>query len=432
MPRRQPSILLIFPTLVLDVLGFGLLIPVAPKLVQLLLAPGAAESDAAPYVAGLQSTFYAMAFLFAPLLGVLSDRFGRRPVILTSLFGSGLDYFAMALAPTVGFLFFTRAINGLTGASFAVAAAYIADITPPARRAAAFGLMGAAFGLGFTLGPLMGGTLGALDIRLPFFAAGALTLLNWLYCLIFLPESLPADRRSPIRLARCNPAGALRALAKHRAVAVLAAAFFLLHAAQFALHATWVLYTSHRYAWGPIHVGVSLFLVGLGAAAVQGGLARIVIPRLGEPRALLLGTSIAALAYLGYALASHGWMIYAVILFGSLGAIAQPAAQSLVTRTVDPTEQGATQGALTSVQSLAGIGGPLLGGFTFAFFTRDSAPLLLPGATYFLSAALALLGLFIASLAVRGWKPRDIPFPSPAPNPTPNPTTIAAPNPSAS
>lgn len=401
-PTRTASLKFIVVTLVLDVLGFGLLIPVGPRLVESLLHGGAGgnAAEAAPQVAMLMTTWYAMSFLFAPILGSLSDRVGRRPVLLIALFGSGLDFFAQALAPTLAWLYVTRAINGLSGASITVANAYIADVTPPEKRAAAFGMAGAAFGIGFVIGPLMGGMLGAVDIRLPFYVAGGLTLANWLYGLIVLPESLPRDRRRPFSLARANPLGALGGLGRYPAVAALAASLFLANMAQFALHATWVLYTSHRYGWNTVHVGLSLFTVGVTSAIVQGGLARKIIPRIGEKRSLIFGLALSVFAFAGYGLATHGWMIYTIIVLASLGGIAAPAAQSIITRAVLPTEQGEVQGALASLNSIAGIIGPLIGGSVLAYALSERATVQLPGLSFLVCAAIAAVSWAAAAWAV--------------------------------
>jgi DHA1 family tetracycline resistance protein-like MFS transporter len=400
----------IFATLLLDVIGFGLLIPVAPRLVQSLLngGKGGTESEAAWYYGALIATYAAMQVLFAPILGALSDRFGRRRVLLIALLGSGLDYFVMALAPTLWILFVTRVINGISGASITVCSAYIADVTPPDKRAAAYGIIGAAFGLGFVIGPLLGGALGSIDIHLPFYVAGGITLINWIYGCFFLPESLPMELRRPFSLARANPLGAFVGLGKYPLVAGLASALFMLNLAMFGLHATWVLYTAHRYKWDDLQVGLSLALVGVGAAIVQGGLARLIIPALGpgvvgERRALLLGISIGVLAYVGYGSATHGWMIYAIVAVASLGGIAGPAGQALITRTVAPTEQGTVQGSLTSLQSVANILGPLIGTsvFAWAISERATPPLNVPGLSFYVGAVLATIGLLLAALAVR-------------------------------
>jgi DHA1 family tetracycline resistance protein-like MFS transporter len=396
---RKPAVVFIFLTLLLDVIGIGLIIPVAPRLVEQLEGKG--EAAAATTVALLAATYAAMQFIFAPVLGSLSDRFGRRPVILISLLGSGLDYLAAALAPNLLVLFITRAINGVSGANITACNAYIADVTPAEKRAGAFGLVGAAFGLGFILGPLMGGVLGGIDIRLPFVAAGVLTLVNWLYGWFVLPESLPAERRRPFSLARANPVGTFAHLARYPVITGLGASMLFLNLAQFGLHATWVLYTKHRYGWSELQTGLSLALVGVGAAVVQGGLARKIIPALGEKRSLLIGIGIGVAAYVGYGLATAGWMIYAIVLAASLAGIAQPAGQAIITKAAKPTEQGEVQGALASLQSVAAIAGPLIGGTAFAWFISESAPAYVPGAPYFASALLALVGLGIAARTLR-------------------------------
>jgi MFS transporter, DHA1 family, tetracycline resistance protein len=403
---RKPALGFILMTLLLDVLGFGLLIPVGPRLIQSLLPGGATESEAAPYVGFLQATFAAMSFLFAPFLGVLSDRVGRRPVILISLFGAGLDYFAMALSQTVSIFFITRVINGITGASFSAVNAYVADVTPPEKRAAGFGMIGAAFGLGFVVGPLLGGVLGDIDIRLPFYVAGGLTLLNWVYGYFVLPESLPPQRRAPLRLSRANPVGAFANLTRYPVVLALAISYFLLNMAQFGLHVTWVLSMQHRFGWTPWDTGMSLAMVGVGAVIVQGFLTKAVVPALGEKRSLMIGLAIGVLSYVGYGAANHGWMIYAVIAIGSLGAISQPAVQSIITKTVHRDEQGAIQGALASVNSLAGILGPIVAAATLAYFIRvpppfPESPINLAGANFYLSAVLAGLGWLVAGWAIR-------------------------------
>ena len=407
---RKPAVGFIFATLLLDVIGFGLLIPVAPKLVQSLMNDGAGgtEEQAAWYYGALIATYAAMQVVFAPILGALSDRFGRRRVLLVALLGSGLDYFAMAFAPVLWILFATRAINGISGASITVCTAYIADVTPPEKRAAAFGLVGAAFGLGFIIGPVLGGFLGSIDIHLPFYVAGGVTLINWLYGCFVLPESLAPELRRPFKLSRANPFGAFWGLGKYPLVAGMASSLFMLNLAMFGLHATWVLYTAHRYGWNEFQVGLSLTIVGLGAAVVQGGLARKIIPALGpgvlgEKRAMLIGMGIGVLAYIGYGAATEGWMIYAIVVVASIGGIAQPAGQALITRTVSPSEQGAASGALASLQSVANILGPLIGTTVFAWAISDRAvwPLNAPGLSFFVGAALALVGMLLAARAVR-------------------------------
>lgn len=390
--RTRASLSFIFITLMLDVLGIGLIIPVAPKLVQKLMGD-VTESQAALAVGALPAVYAAMQFVFAPILGSLSDRVGRRPVILLSLLGSGIDYFIAAIAPNVTVLFITRALNGISGANISACGAYIADVTPPEKRAAGFGLIGAAFGLGFVFGPLAGGVLGGVDVRLPFVAAGVLTLLNVLYGYFVLPESLPPERRRAFSWAKANPAGALAWLTTHPVVLMLAAAHFLISVAQFGLHATWVLSMGMRFNWGPRQVGWSLFVVGIGAAVVQGGLARKIIPALGERACVIAGGIIQIAAFIGYALAPEGWMIYAIVAVASLGGVAQPALQGIVSKAVPPTEQGLLQGALGGLASVAGVLGPLIGAGVFRWFTRDEAPVTLAGAPFLSSAIIAAFAL---------------------------------------
>lgn len=389
---RKPALRFVFFVVLIDLLGIGLLIPVGPKLVTQL--SGGSEAEAAPLVGWLGATFSIMAFLCAPLLGALSDRVGRRPVLLFSMLGSGLDYFAMALAPSLSVLWITRALNGITGASVTTASAYIADVTPPEKRAAGFAVFGAAASLGFVLGPLLGGILGDVDIRLPFWVAGGLALLNAAYGMFVLPESLPPERRNTHPIG--SPFAALRVLAQFPIARSLAGVLFLLNLAQFALHATWALYTEHRYGWQPKDIGWSMFAVGVGGALVQGGLARRLVPRMGEARALQAGLLLAVLAYVGYASASAGWMIYVAIGVAALGGIAMPAAQSLITKTIRPDQQGLVQGALTSAQSLANIIGYPLGAYVFAWSIGTAAGEVPAGTVYFVSAGLAALALVSA------------------------------------
>jgi MFS transporter, DHA1 family, tetracycline resistance protein len=423
---RKPAVSFIFLTLLMDVMGFGLLIPVAPKLIQSIIH--GSEADAAIPFGRLTATYAVMQFIFAPILGALSDRVGRRPVLLVSIFGSGLDYIAMALSPSLAFLFVTRALNGISGASMSVATAYIADITPPEKRAGAFGMVGAAFGLGFILGPALGGALGSIDIHYPFYAASGLAFANWLYGYFVLPESLPPDRRSKFLLSKANPIGSIRNLGKYPLVAWMAASLFLMNVAQFALHSTWALYTEHRYKWSPLDIGLSLMVVGLGAAFVQAGLARKIIPALGERTSLLLGIAIGVLAFIGYGSATHGWMIYAIVGVASLGGIAQPAGQSLITRSVLPTEQGAIQGSLSGLSSLAQIFGPLIGTNMFAYSISHERTFQVPGASFYVSAALTLVGLGVAAWATRGVGGRMVQL-SQTPVVTPPPAGDVQPNP---
>jgi DHA1 family tetracycline resistance protein-like MFS transporter len=399
MPPRKPALVFIFITLFLDVLGIGLVVPILPKLVESLAGGGV---DRASYLYGWLVGLYAlMQFLFAPILGNLSDRFGRRPVILFSLFGSGLDYFLLAWAPTLPWFFLGRIISGITGANFSAAAAYIADVSPPERRAANFGIIGAAFGIGFIFGPALGGWLGDYGLRVPFIAAGILTLVNWLYGLFILPESLKPENRRSFSFARSNPIGALLELRRHRLVLGLSVSYFISSLAHQVYPSIWVLYTGYRYGWDTKQTGLSLALVGLMAAIVQGGLARKLIPKLGERRAAIVGFAIMAIALTGYGLAPEGWIVYPIIVFGSLSGLAVPAIQGMISRTVGDNEQGGIQGSLTSLQSVAGALGPLLATAIFGFFISERAPAIVPGAPFFFSSALAVMAGFLAARSFR-------------------------------
>lgn len=399
MSHRQPAIAFIFVTLFLDVLGIGLLIPILPKLVEQLSGGNVASASAT--FGALAALYSAMQFLCSPALGSLSDRFGRRPVILLSLLGSGLDYLLLAWAPTLPWFFLGRIVSGITGASITAASAYIADVSPPEKRAQNFGLIGAAFGLGFITGPVLGGVLGNVGLRVPFYVAAGLTLLNWLYGLLVLPESLPADQRRAFSWSRANPVGSLVALKSYPIVLSLTATFFLIHTAQNGLHSTWVLYTSHRYGWDTRAVGVSLAIVGIMAMIVQGGLVRVIVPKLGERRSILFGLSVSIGVMTAYGLATQGWMIYAFLTVGSLGMVSGPAAQALISRHVPLNEQGAMQGALASLGSLSGIIGPPVAASLFGYFISSRAPVYLPGAAFFASA-LMMSGALV--LAVRAFK----------------------------
>ncbi|MGE3108746.1 MAG: TCR/Tet family MFS transporter [Phycisphaerales bacterium] len=411
---RTARLGLIFFTILLDALGIGLIIPVGPKLVAWVqhLPTQGAESESSLAYGLLTAMYAAMLFVFAPILGSLSDHFGRRPIILISLAGSALDYFAAALMtvyfPSLVLLFITRAINGISGANITACNAYIADVTPPDKRSAGYAVLGAAFGIGFMFGPLVGGLLGDPDVHIPFIgpgdihypflAAGILCSLNWLYGLFVLPESLKPENRRAVTFSKANPFGVFKWLSGHRVVIILACALFLLYVAQFSLHATWVLSLSMRFKWTPEQLGWSLFVVGIGAVIVQGGLARKIIPALGERLCLLIGVLLAVLAFAGYGLATQGWMIYAIVAVASFGGVSGPAAQGVVSKAVLPSEQGMLQGALSGLQSVAAVVGPLLGTGVFRYFTRDGADVVLPGAPFLVGSALCALALIPVGL----------------------------------
>ena len=400
---RQPALVFIFITLFLDILGIGLIVPILPKLVEQFTGGSIASAS---HIYGLLAALAGlMQFIFAPLLGSLSDRFGRRPVILLSLFGSGLDYLLLAFAPNLAWFFVGRIIAGITSANFSAATAYIADISPPEKRAANFGIIGAAFGLGFIAGPALGGVLGNVDLRMPFFVAAGLTMLNWFYGLLVLPESLKPENRRAFSWKRANPVGALLALQRYPVVFGLTGTYFLMNLAHQVFPSTWVLYTSYRYNWTPGQTGMSLAMVGLTSAIVQGGLTRAIIPRLGERRSVTIGLTISAVGLIAYGLATEGWMAYVVIALASLSGISGPAVQGLISRSVGADEQGAVQGSLTSLASVAGVLGPPLATGLFGFFISVGSPVKLPGAAFFFSSALTVVAML---LAVRSFR-RELP-----------------------
>jgi DHA1 family tetracycline resistance protein-like MFS transporter len=417
---RKPALGFIFITLFLDILGIGLIIPILPKLIEELSGN---DISAASTTYGLLAALYSlMQFLCAPILGNLSDHFGRRSVILGSLLGSGLDYLLLAFAPSIPWFFIGRIIAGITGANFTAASAYIADISPPEKRAANFGLIGAAFGLGFIAGPAMGGLLGSIGLRVPFYAAAALTLANWLYGVFVLPESLPPAQRRAFDWRRANPVGSLLALKRFPIVLALTATYFLIFLAHNVFPSTWVLYTSYRYAWTPTQVGLSLALVGVMAAVVQGGLARKIIPALGERRAILFGLTNVAIFTGAYGLAGQGWMVYVLIVLGSFGGVSTPAIQAVISHQVPMNEQGAVQGALTSIASLAGIVGPPMATGLFGYFVSSRAPMKVPGAAFFFASFLVCCAL---GLTLRAFRKNRIHFeatmPAAAAAPVPEP-----------
>jgi MFS transporter, DHA1 family, tetracycline resistance protein len=393
-PKRKPAILFIFITLVLDIVGIGLIVPILPKLVETFQHGDVA---AASHTYGALAALYSlMQFIFAPVLGSLSDRFGRRRVILLSLFGSGLDYFLLAFAPNLAWFFAGRIIAGITGANISAASAYIADVSPPEKRAGNFGLIGAAFGIGFIAGPALGGVLGDIDLRLPFIVAGGLTLLNWLYGWFILPESLAPENRRAFSWGRANPVGSLLALRRHPVALALAGTYFLINVAHQVFPSTWVLYTSYRYHWSSREVGASLAIVGLMAGIVQGGLTRVVVKRMGEAKAIAFGMAVFVASFIAYGLATKGWMVYVILFVGSIGGVMGPSVQGLISRSVGADEQGSVQGSLASLASVAGIIGPPIATGLFAYFIGKDAPVYLPGAAFFFSALLIFCGWLLA------------------------------------
>ena len=395
---RGAAVAFIFVTVLLDTLALGVIIPVLPKLVESFVNN---DTASAARIFGLFGTAWAlMQFFFSPILGGLSDRFGRRPVVLLSNFGLALDYVLMALAPSLSWLFIGRVISGITSASISTSFAYIADITPAEKRAAVFGKVGAAFGAGFILGPALGGLLGGMDPRLPFWAAAALSFANTLYGLLILPESLPRDRRSSFRWKSANPLGALHLLRSSRVLTGLSIANFFAQLAHVVLPSTFVLYATYRYGWDARTVGLTLAMVGICAMAVQGLGIGPIVTRFGERRALLFGLGCGAVGFLIFGAAPSGALFWLGIPVMAFWGVSGAAIQALMTRLVAPDQQGQLQGATTSVQSLSQLLGPFLFTLTFAYFIGAQAPLKLPGAPFLLAAVLLTLALVIAARTV--------------------------------
>ncbi|MDO3643306.1 MAG: TCR/Tet family MFS transporter [Mucilaginibacter sp.] len=398
-PKKQAALGFIFATLFIDIMGLAIIIPVIPKLIEKLIHGDV--SDASWYGGWLTAAYAIMQFLFAPVIGNLSDRFGRRPVLLCSLLGFAVDYSFSAFAPTIGWLFVGRIVAGITGASYTTANAYIADISEPEKRAANFGLVGVAFGLGFIIGPALGGFLGKLDVHYPFIAAAALALLNAIYGYFILPESLPEEHRRPFELKRANPLGTLLQLKKYKSVIGLAASLFLIYMAGQAVQSVWTYYTMQKFNWDNSTVGFSLAFVGVLTAGVQGGLIRVILPKLGNERSIWIGLLLYASGLILFAFASKGWMMFAFLIPYCLGGIAGPAIQGYISSSVPPSAQGELQGGLTSLMSISAIFGPLLMTETFYYFTKPNPFFQFPGAPYVIGSILMLLS---AILAVRSFK----------------------------
>lgn len=390
---RQAATKFIFITLLIDVMGWGLIIPVTPELiVQLKHIP---VNEASSYGAWLLFAYAGTQFICAPLVGNLSDRYGRRPVLLSSMMGFGIDYIFMALAPTYGWLFVGRVIAGLTGASFTTAAAYIADVSTPETRAKNFGMIGAAFGLGFIIGPALGGLLAGWGTRAPFYAAACLCLLNALYGYFVLPESLTKENRRKFEWKRANPFGSLQFLRKTPSIAGLAFSFFLIYLAAMSVQGNWNFFTMYRFNWTEKLVGISLAVVGLLVGAVQAGLTPLLNPKLGNEKSIYLGLSLYALGLVLFAFATQGWMMFIFLIPYCFGGLAGPSLQSTMAGHVPPNQQGELQGALTSLMSVTAIIGPLIMNNLFWYFTGKSAPVHFPGVSFLLGALFMLWSIFI-------------------------------------
>ncbi len=405
MSKSAAGIRFIFITLVLDILGMGIVIPIMPELISGFV--GGDISNASWWYGGIIAVYAAMQFLFAPALGRLSDRYGRRPILLIALAGASLDYLLLALAPGLAWLVIGRIIAGITGASISVGVAYIADVSTPEKRTQNFGIVGAAFGIGFVLGPMVGGLLGGLGPRVPFYAAAVLTGLNWLYGMLVLPESLTPANRQPFVWRQANPFSTLTLLGRYPGLRGLTVIFLLIGLTQQILQSVWVLSTMHRFGWTPIDNGIALAVYGVITAIAQAVLLRVLLPRFGPRRVIIIGLVSYIIGFMGYALAAAGWMMYVALVVSCLCFLTAPAIQGLISQQVGADSQGAIQGALTSLVSLTSVVGPLIATAVFSAFTSTAAPIQFPGAPFVLGAGFCVVGLLLALY-------RQLPAASPA------------------
>jgi len=392
--KKQAAVGFIFITVLLDVIGWGIIIPVIPNLIKELI--NGDISEAAKYGGWLTFAYAITQFIFAPVIGNLSDKYGRRPVLLTSLFAFSLDFLLLAFAPTITWLFIGRILSGITGASFTTASAYIADVSTHENRAKNFGLMGAAFGLGFIIGPVLGGLLGQFGTRIPFIAAAILCMLNFLYGYFILPESLDKDKRRPFELKRANPIGAFLHLKKYPNLIGLVLAIFVLYVGSHAVQSNWNYFTMYQFNWTEKMVGISLGVIGLLVGIVQGGLIRWINPKIGNVKSIYFGLALYTIGMFLFAFATESWMMFVFLIPYCLGGIAGPALQAVVSEQVPPSEQGEIQGTLTSLMSASSIVGPPMMASVFYYFTHDEAPFLFPGAPFILGGILMLISTILA------------------------------------
>ena len=390
MKNKNYSLLFIFITIFIDITGLGIIIPIIPSLISELI--DGSISEAAMYSGWLMFSYATLQFLFAPILGGLSDQFGRRPVILLSLLGFGINYIVLAVAPDIVWLFIGRIFQGIMGASLTTASAYIADISSPEKKAQNFGLIGAAFGLGFILGPVIGGYLGQFGSRVPFYAASIFTLINLLYGFLILPESLKKENRRKFDIKRANPIGTLLSLRRYPLISGLLVCIILFNIAQHATHSTWSFFTIEKFDWDEKLVGYSLGFIGILAAIVQGGLIRIIIPKFGKVNSLYLGMSFYIIGLLLFTIADESWMVFAFAIPLSLGGLCGPALQGIMTNQIPDNEQGEFQGGITSLISLTSIIGPLLMTNLFSLYTSNKNLIYFPGAPFLLAAIYVFSG----------------------------------------
>lgn len=392
--RSKASLGFIFTTVLIDVIGLGIIIPVVPSLIEKLIDGGI--SEASKYGGWLMFSYAIMQFFFAPVLGELSDRLGRRPVLLVALFGLGLDYIFHAYAPSIIWLFVGRIIAGICGASYTVANAYIADISTPDKKAQNFGLIGAAFGVGFIIGPVIGGIASKWGVQMPFMVAAALTFLNFTFGYFILPESLPKEKRRSFNIKRANPIGSLLHLNQRSNIIGLIISIFLLNIAAHALQSTWTYYTMFKFNWDEAMVGYSLGIVGLLIAIVQGGLIKPIVNRFGEYKTIIVSFLLWTTGMLLLGLANRSWMLFIFIIPYCLGGVGGPTLQGIISNKVPDNEQGELQGAITSLLGLTAIIGPLMMTNLFYYFTAANAPLFLPGIPFYTGAALIVIGMWFA------------------------------------
>lgn len=392
--KKSAAIGFIFITLLIDITGWGLIIPVLPQLIKDLT--GGDVSSAAKWAGWLGFSYAITQFVFSPIIGNLSDKVGRRPVLLFSLFGFGIDYILLALAPSMAWLFAGRIIAGITGSSITTASAYIADISTAETRAKNFGMIGAAFGVGFILGPVLGGLLGQFGARVPFWTASALCLFNWLYGYFVLPESLGKEHRRAFSWSSAIPFKSLLNLRKYPSITALIFSLTLVYIAGHAVQSNWSFYGIERFNWNEKMIGISLGVIGLLVGAVQGGLVRVINPKIGNEKSVYLGLLLYTLGMVLFGLATETWMMFLFLIPYCLGGICGPALQAIISGQVPPNQQGELQGALTSLMSATSIVGPPLMTNTFAYFTEKAHHVYLPGAPFFLGSAFMLVSALLA------------------------------------
>lgn len=397
--KKQAAVGFIFITMLIDIIGWGIIIPVIPSLIKELI--NGDISEASKYGGWLTFAYAITQFIFAPIIGNLSDKYGRRPILLMSLFGFSLDYLLLAFAPTIAWLFVGRILAGITGASITTASAYIADVSTSENRAKNFGMIGAAFGLGFIIGPVIGGLLGQYGARVPFYAAAILCMLNFLYGYFILPESLDKENRRNFEWKRANPIGAFLHLKKYPNLIGLIIAIFILYVGSHAVQSNWSFYTMYRFNWDERMVGISLGIIGLLVGIVQGGLIRWINPKIGNVKSIYIGLLLYTIGMFLFAFATESWMMFLFLIPYCLGGIAGPALQAVVSENVNPSEQGEIQGTLTSLMSASSIIGPPMMASVFYFFTHDEAPFKFPGAPFVLGGVLMLVSTILAYRTLR-------------------------------